>query len=398
MVHDYQQQMHTQERPVECPGCHAASVFSFCELEDVPVDVGRVESTAEKARQVRRGDIQLCYCTRCGLVHNSRFDSSRISFEPGYEVALHHSPIFRDFVTGVADRLVEKYDLHRRRILDIGCGGGYFLETICRAGGNSGIGIDPTVGRVGTHDAGEGTVTFVRDFWSEKHRDLIGDFITCQSVFEDIAAPLAFLRQLRSMLEGNRPPLYFEVFNGYRAFEHQETWSIHYEQCNYFSLDCLKHIFELAGFEVTASGHCYQGDQYLYVEAIPGDAQAVGQFGEVPAAIAEFSQLHAKCVAQWSRQLTDWREAQKRVVMWGSGGKGVNFLNSIDASQAISHVVDINPDRQGKFIPGSGQLIVAPDFLRDFRPDYVILTNPIYQDEIVKQMRDLGVDCQVRLA
>ena len=45
---------------------------------------------------------------------------------------------------------------------------------------------------------------------------------------------------------------------------------------------------------------------------------------------------------------------------------------------AIEYVVDINTFRQGKFMPGTGQEIVAPAFLAQYRPDLVIAMNPMY--------------------
>jgi hypothetical protein len=57
--------------------------------------------------------------------------------------------------------------------------------------------------------------------------------------------------------------------------------------------------------------------------------------------------------------------------------------------------VDINPRKQGKFIAGSGQEIVAPDFLRTYRPDLVIVMNPIYQEEIGRELAQMGVSAQL---
>jgi hypothetical protein len=81
-------------------------------------------------------------------------------------------------------------------------------------------------------------------------------------------------------------------------------------------------------------------------------------------------------------------------VVWGAGGRGINFLNLIEASGFIRHIVDINPDRRGGYVPGSGQLVVAPEFLQDYRPDLVLLTNPTYENEVRQQVAALGVSCE----
>jgi len=52
----------------------------------------------------------------------------------------------------------------------------------------------------------------------------------------------------------------------------------------------------------------------------------------------------------------------------------------------VEHAVDINPYRVGKYLPGTGQRIVAPAFLRDYRPDNVVIVNPIYRDEVEREL------------
>jgi hypothetical protein len=52
----------------------------------------------------------------------------------------------------------------------------------------------------------------------------------------------------------------------------------------------------------------------------------------------------------------------------------------------VEHVVDINPYRVGKFLPSTGQKIVAPSFLREYRPDNVVIMNPIYRREVGQEL------------
>ncbi|HRK30367.1 MAG TPA: hypothetical protein PLD59_04755, partial [Tepidisphaeraceae bacterium] len=54
-------------------------------------------------------------------------------------------------------------------------------------------------------------------------------------------------------------------------------------------------------------------------------------------------------------------------------------------------VVDINPAKQGTYLPGSGHEIVAPAELLEIRPSRVIVMNPIYLDEIRQSLTALGL-------
>ena len=61
----------------------------------------------------------------------------------------------------------------------------------------------------------------------------------------------------------------------------------------------------------------------------------------------------------------------------------------------IEYVVDINPHRQGSYMAGTGQKIVSPEFLKDYRPDIVIVMNPIYSEEITKQLKSMRLEPEI---
>jgi hypothetical protein len=86
----------------------------------------------------------------------------------------------------------------------------------------------------------------------------------------------------------------------------------------------------------------------------------------------------------------------KHVIIWGAGSKGVTFLN-IFKKFNIDYAVDINPNKQGKYVPGSGQEIIPPKFLKTYKPDILIIMNPIYKKEIEKIIRDLKIKTKILL-
>ena len=57
----------------------------------------------------------------------------------------------------------------------------------------------------------------------------------------------------------------------------------------------------------------------------------------------------------------------------------------------VEYIVDINPHKQGRFVAGSGQQIVGPEFLKEYQPDIVLVMNPIYQNEIQDALEKAGL-------
>ncbi len=382
-----------------CVGCLGQTLYEFFNASNSPVNCGSISRDRDEAMAAQTGDIKLVYCLDCGLVHNRAFDVSKIDFKPGYEVALTHSKTFLDFQTSVVERLTQSYDLKQKDILEIGCGDGSFLKRLCQSGSNRGVGIDPTVPEAGSFDLPRGSVRFIRDFFDDTYADEIRDFVCSLSMFEDIPQPLEFLLMLRKMIGERKPNIYFEVFNGFRSIEVGEIWSVHYEQCNYLSLPVLEDLFRRAGFEITSSGPCYENGQYLFVEAVPAklaksdSSTASVANHEPPAVVRHFADSYRQRIGYWLRKLDELNRNNCRAVLWGSGGKGISFLNAIKPQNQIQFVVDINPNRQGSHIPGTAQEIIAPEQLVGFRPDLIVLTNPIYESEIRNQVAELNIEC-----
>ncbi len=396
------------QRTTCCPGCQSTSFYEFFAAKNLPVHVGNFYDTRQLALDTPRGDIRLAYCHECGLTFNRSFDPSLLRYEPGYEVGLQFSPTFQQFTQGVVNDLIERFELKNKRVMEIGCGNAYFLRLLCELGDNHGIGFDPTVVTEGDVACSPGSMELHRQYFDASVAEVRCDFACCLSVFEHVPEPAVMLNTLRTLLAGQGSSVYFEVFNAMRAISEREVWSIHYEQCNCFGVDSLANLFRRCGFHVSSAGTCYEGDQYNFVEATINDNHVKEETKlpvvsqpkstDVPKEVLAFEQAYAEAIDQWTLRLNDFRNAGERVVVWGSGGKGISFLNTLDTSELIRYVVEINPNKQGKYIPGTGQEIVSPEFLREYQPTKIIITNPLYENEMKQQAASLGVQADFLIA
>lgn len=385
-----------------CPNCLAEKPEIFYEVRRVPVHSVLLMPTRQVAVTYPKGDIALGFCPSCGFIFNTLFDPSMHEYSGNYEETQGFSPTFRAFHERLATSLIEKYDLRNKKIVEIGCGKGEFLSLICRMGRNQGIGFDPAFVAERNPAGKDLDISFVQDFYSEKYAQVGADFFCCKMTLEHIANTADFIRNVRRAV-GDRSEsiVFFQVPDARRVLSDLAFWDIYYEHCSYFCAGSLARVFREAGFEVLETWTDYD-DQYLMISARPAtEPQPISQL-ELDAPqlmkqeIERFTRQQRERISSWRRELKQLTSEGQRAVVWGSGSKGVAFLTALDLDKEIEYVVDINPYRQGKFMAGTGQQIVGPSFLAEYKPDVAIAMNPIYESEIQSDLRRMGLSTVVR--
>ncbi len=386
-----------------CPICNSEKIENFISIEQVPVHCNLLWPDRESAQAALKGDIDLGYCHSCGHIFNVAFDPTLMEYTQAYENSLHFSPRFQTYAEALAQGLIDRHDLHNKEIVELGSGQGDFLRLLCDLGDNHGWGFDAAYVPTETDQQDE-RLTFVQDFDWRKYIDHAPDMIYTRHVLEHIEQPLDFVSTIRQEIGESRDSLvFFEMPNMAYTLRELAIWDIIYEHCGYFTPQSLTNLFNRAGFDVIATSDTYEG-QFLTIEASPGEpvnetiaAMAAG-LTAMDREVTEFAQEFRQKVAQWQAALQRWASAGKRVVAWGAGSKGVTFLNVLNTEDQIQYIVDINGRKKGMYVVGSGQEIVDPLFLKQIKPDVIILMNPVYRDEIEQMMIDMGQTAEYVIA
>ncbi|MDH3217834.1 MAG: class I SAM-dependent methyltransferase [Candidatus Krumholzibacteria bacterium] len=386
---------HAQE--VVCPSCGHSLLRTFFDAPEMPTHVNFLCDSREVAVGCTRGDIRLALCHHCGLISNTAFDAGLLHYREGYENSLHYSKVFQDYAEELAERLIDEFGLRNKTVVEIGCGQGHFLRMLCDKGDNSGIGFDPSHVQAPESPIHTDNIRIVADLYSERYADLNADFFLCRQTLEHIHNPNDLLLPLRrSIADGTGTAVFFEVPNTSYILDHLFVWDIIYEHTSYFTDLSLEVALSHAGFRV-ANTYATFHDQYLCIEAWADEERSHPD--TVPTGIralqdkiSVFEDKYRGYVDGWRDQLERLAAERKSVVLWGAGSKGVTFLNTFDCHAQIHVVVDVNPKKHGMYIAGTGQRIVAPDFLTDHPADAIIVVNPVYASEITRITESLGLE------
>ena len=383
-----------------CPICTSTDTLLFFEVLDMPVHIGVQWDSRKAAQNCPKGDIKLSFCRSCGFITNIAFNPALLEYSEAYDNSLHFSAVFQEYARTLATHLVERYNIYNKEVVEIGCGKGDFLALLCTIGHNHGVGFDPSYEHQRLDIEVANQMTFVQDFYSERYAHYQADLICCRYVFEHIEQPVDFLKMIRRTI-GNRLDtlLYFEVPNVSLILQDLSVWDIIYEHCSYFSLESLAYTFNLCGFDICDLTETYNG-QFIGIEAKPAknlngaNTPQRANLARMTEAVTAFANNYQNRTKTWQDNLAQIKQTRQRVMAWGAGAKGVGFLNMLKIQEQIEYIVDINPHKQGTYIAGTGQQIVPPEFLMDYRPDVVIIMNPIYKHEIQQQIERLGLTPQ----
>lgn len=382
-----------------CPNCHKGTVEIFHTTKSVPTNSCILLATRQEALDYPKGDIALGFCDSCGFVTNTAFDPALTEYSGRYEETQGYSPTFQRFHQDLASRLIAKFRLRDRDILEIGCGKGEFLLLLCANGANRGVGYDPGYRDDRHAPAPNLNVRFIPDFYTEKCTDTAADFVCCKMTLEHIPDTLAFVRMVR-LAQGERPAdIFFMIPDATRIIQNCAFEDVYYEHCSYFSPHSLDRLFRAAGFFPTEIANEYDG-QYLTIAASTADSGQSPlfrseQLNDLTHWVKVFPELLQYQLKFWRSRIEDWQINEKTAVIWGSGSKGVSFLTTIGMEDGIAGAVDINPHRQGFYMPGTGHRILGPGDMIALAPDVVIVMNPIYREEIAADLAKRGLTPEI---
>ena len=385
---------------VHCPACGSGELVPFHRMQGIPALSCTIWDSAEAARSCPQGDIDLALCKTCALLLNTAFDPKLLHYDEAYEASLHHSPLFARYAQELATDLIERYDLHEKVVLEIGCGKGAFLKMLVEQGNNQGLGFDPSYDP-GPGDVPDERITFVKEFYTEAHLDVAPDLVIARQLLEHVEEPLEFMRGLRRTL-GDRHDtvVVFEVPNALDMLQRADLWDVIYEHPIYFTPLALERLLRSAGFDVHRVRPAFEG-LFLIIEAspgkeAPGELERVGHLVEDE--VAGFANAYTERLRKWQRHLNEIKTKGQRAVLWGAGARGDTFLNAMGIRDEIPMVVDLNPRKWGKHMAGTGQSIHSPEELKAQPPDVVVIANEIYLEEIRANLRAMGIEAEVLVA
>jgi C-methyltransferase C-terminal domain len=376
-----------------CPSCEGELVKQILHWPSIPVNASLFPATREESLAVPRGSFRLVGCLTCGLLFNADHDEELVEYSGSCIETQAHSERHRAFADELARGWIDRHGLKAASVVEVGSGfDAGFLRRLLDLGGGTGVGIDPALPATSE----DGRLTFLAERFTTAHADIPGRALVCRHTLEHIPRVAAFLHAVRSWSTANADaPVLFEVPDTGRILAEGAFWDVYYEHCSYFTDATLAATFRVHGFEPERLEEAYDG-QYLVLEARPAppappDASLAAAVVDSAVAFAKATDAKIERAAQVLRAL----RPEGPIVIWQAGGKALALLTLTGAEEAVSGVVDANPSKRGRYLPGTSYEILGPEDVRALGPRYIVLMNRVYVAEVERSLASLGVDSTV---
>ncbi len=130
--------------------------------------------------------------------------------------------------------------------------------------------------------------------------------------------------------------------------------------------------------------------------ARPGAGDAPGLAPD-DADLAAFVEEGRLFPLRWADCIAAHRAAGREVWIWGAGSRATAFAGYLPDPDMLAGAIDVNPAREGTCVLGTGCVTRLPEALAGRRDLAVIVTNPIYVEEIAARLAEIGASAELEL-
>ncbi len=343
-------------------------------------------------------------CTECWLVQTEDYAGADELFSADYAYFSSFSTTWlkhaEKYVADMAQRFALNINSH---IVEVAANDGYLLQ-YAKAQGIPCLGIEPTASTANAARA-KG-IEIIEKFFGVR----LGQQLAAQGKQADLTAAnnvLAHVPDINDFVGGFAAILKpagvstFEFPHLLRLVCENQFDTIYHEHYSYLSLNTVKRIFERNGLSVFDVEELSTHGGSLRVYAQRKDtgtrelSQNVAKLLDSEAAAgmtsiafyAGFQEKANRVKNDFLAFLIDAKRAGKTVAGYGAAAKGNTLMNYAGIRpDLLSYVVDLNPAKQDKFLPGCRIPIVAEEQLKQTRPDYVVILPWNLRAEVVEQL------------
>lgn len=388
---------------MRCRHCATALEIPFVDLASAPPSNAYL--TADMLKQVESWyPLRVLVCTECWLVQTEDYADRSMLFDSEYAYFSSFSSSWLAHCKAHVGAMIERAQLSTNSLVaEIAANDGYLLQYFCERDIPC-YGVEPTASTA--QAARAKGLNIVEEFFGER----LGKELAQAGQSVDVAIAnnvLAHVPDINDFVGGFRCLLKpqgvatFEFPHLYRLIQDTQFDTVYHEHFSYLSLTAVQRIFATNGLSVfdVEELPTHGGSLRIYAQRSDSGGWPLSENVATVLQMEEQAGFkRASFYAQFQQRIYGVKRellefllgAQKRgekVAAYGAAAKGNTLLNFAGIrSDLIAFVVDRNPAKQGKFLPGSRIPIVAESELTLQQPQWIIILPWNLREEVIEQL------------
>lgn len=372
-----------------CQFCESAKMHLIMDLGEMPNANSYLRHEREFSTEPSF-PLNVWLCEDCGLVQLGYFIGPEHLFSD-YAYASSYSTSWLQHAKRYVTMVSERFQLDKTsQVVEIGSNDGYLLQYFVERKIPV-LGIEPADNIAGLARAKQ--VPTRTGFWSlalaeELSSEYKADLIIANNVLAHVPDIRGFVAGLRRLLKP-RGIVTLEVPHVLELVQRNAFDTIYHEHFYYFSLTTLRRLFAAFGLEIfdveilkSHGGSLRVYAKHALSHASPSSAVLEGTLAEERMAGLgsprgyETLPARAREMKAGFLNFLDGHvlKAQRTLLGYGAAAKGNTFLNYCRVSSALlPAVVDKNPLKQGRYLPGSHIPILSPDVIGQLKPHTLLI-------------------------
>jgi SAM-dependent methyltransferase len=388
---------------MKCRHCQAEVTLPFVDLGSSPPSNAYL-TPAQMQQPETVYPLRVLVCEQCWLVQTEDFAGFDAMFSPDYAYFSSFSSSWLAHAKSYCEAMTTRFGINASScVVEVASNDGYLLKNF-KAAGVPCYGIEPTAS----------TAKAAREIGIESIEEFFGKKLAARLVSEgrqaDLTAAnnvLAHVPDINDFVSGFAMLLKpqgvstFEFPHLMNLVKDAQFDTIYHEHFSYLSLTAVRTIFKANGLDVfdVEEIPTHGGSLRVYAQRADTGKQAIGP--RVTELLAREEALGMKTAAYYGKTMADTikikrdllrfllqaQEEGKTVAAYGAAAKGNTLLNYAGVrDDLVKFVIDLNPAKQNKFMPGSRIPMVGAEVLESNTPDYMLILPWNLEKEIKAQL------------
>ncbi len=388
---------------MNCRGCGAALSLTFLDLGVSPIANNLVEIENFSYEDIKF-PLHVMTCQICSLVQLSEVIPREILFPSNYTYFSSYSSSWLQHSKSYAEKMISYMELNQRDlVVEIASNDGYLLQFFTNVDIQV-LGIEPAAG-VAEAAIAKGIPTQIIYFGELTAIELAErkkpKLMIANNVLAHVPDLHDFIKGF-SILIHDEGIITFEFPHLLNLIKNSQFDTIYHEHYSYLSVSALNPLFAKYGLKIVDIEKLltHGGSLRLYVaknssswkvhdsvqKIVEKESQYDPRKKEVYGVLQESTK---KIKTDLLSTLKKYKRDGLKISAYGAAAKGVTLLNYCEInSDLIDYVVDLNPNKQGRFIPGSLIPIVDSKMLDTNPPDILLILPWNLTNEIKSQLSE----------